>query len=123
MKNTYTGQSQLELGGTVYPLAFTWSALGELRTLYGKNFDKEVITAISEFDTAKLSDVVSIGIGGALTAAQIKELSPPLVLTANAINEALNAAFYGVEELKKKPAKSKMVILLNWLLRRQQGQE
>lgn len=118
MKNAYTGQTSIELGGHSYPLAFTWAALAELRTMYGKQFDKEVITAISEFDTSKIADIVSIGIGGALTSAQIKEISPPLVQVANAINEGLNFAFYGIEkDVKKKTMKEKSKTLLQRLFK------
>lgn len=124
MKNAYTGQSEIELGGVKYPLAFTWAAIAELRTIYGKGFDKEVISAISELDTAKLADVVSIGIGGKLSPQEIKDLSPPLVSVANVINEALNAAFYGVDEVKKKQTgQSQKATLLQRLFRLRQGQE
>lgn len=114
MKNAYTGQTEIELGGVKYPLAFTWARIAELRTMYGKAFDQEIIAAISGFDTSVIADVVSVGIGGALTSAQVKELSPALVPVSGAINEALTFAFYGPDIKKKKAPGAK---LMTWFMR------
>lgn len=105
--NPITGEYQIEIGGNIYWLRFTWRAISEIEAKYGEKpnlFDPEVIAYIAAAGLkAKHPE---------MTAEKILDLSPPLVPFAQAIQQALQWAYFGKsimppeksEEIKKNQA-------------------
>lgn len=97
MENPYTGNVELKIRGETYTINFDWDALAKLKA----NIDDEQLSAIMNGqDLTLLAEVLAIGLQKnhkGMTAAKVKQLSPPFVLAVEALNRALQYAYYGPE--------------------------
>lgn len=90
--NPVVGEKQIEIGGDIYILKFTWKALAEIEHKYGDNpnmLDPSIAAGVAE---AGLRDRYPD-----MTAERIESISPPFIPFANAINQALQYAYFGIE--------------------------
>ena len=90
--NDFTGDTALDLGGTVYRLRFSWTALAALETKFGSR------ALLGLNSPTKLAETIAIGLQEhhpEMTAARILEISPPLRPTLDTVTAALNRAMWG----------------------------
>jgi len=93
-KAAHTGEVRLDVDGAgEIPLRFKWSAISELQTAYGTEWEKEVNRICVGLDAAGMANLLAIG--SDKPADWWTEKSPPFVLAAKAIQEALHLAFFG----------------------------
>jgi len=88
--------------GKRYNIRFDWAALADITAAHGEGPNM--------FDPAIVASVASIGMRKShpeMTSEQIRELSPPLVPFANAVQEALQWAYFGDEGLPKESGEKK----------------
>ncbi len=101
-KNSYRGDVALKIGGKQYTLKYDWTAVVQLKTEFGKEFDMEVSLAITEMDLPVLAKILAIGLEcyqlGKFTDQDILSLSPPIVPIIGAIQKAISCAYYGEGE-------------------------
>lgn len=96
---------QVTIDGKRYKLRFDWDALREVNQKHGDGpnmLDPEIVASVA-----------SIGMKAhpEMTPEKIRELSPPLVPFANAVQEALQWAYFGDEGLPKDTGEKKSPIL------------
>ena len=109
--NPITGERLVEINGGKYTLRFTWKALAEIEAKYGDNpnlFNAEVIANIASYGLSEKHPE--------MTAEKIMELSPPLMPFVNAVQEALQWAYFGKEPVPKSDVKKKKTGLLRRIL-------
>lgn len=103
MINKITGEHIVDIHGVKYKLRFDWAALASIEQACGDNpnfFNPDAVAKIASIGMAKYH--------AEMTAEKIKELSPPLVPFAGAVQEALQYAYFGINpvpdksEIKKK---------------------
>lgn len=99
MPNEKRGEVHLAGVGVI---RFDWDAIANLKAQFGDNFDQAVSDAVQSLDVTAMSEILAAGTT-AMTAAQIRKASPPVMEAGNAILTALNLAFHG--ERKAPPAK------------------
>lgn len=100
--NQITGEAQIEIQGKKYTIRFDWEAIAEVNHVHGDNPNL--------FDTMVVASVAAIGMKKYhpdMTAERIRELSPPLVPFATAVQQALQWALFGAEEPTKAEKKSR----------------
>ena len=88
--NPITCEMEIEIAGKKYILRFDWQALSELQAAHGD--------APNLFHADIVASVASIGLKKRhpeMTAERIKELSPPLIPFANAVQKAIQFAYFG----------------------------
>lgn len=94
--NPVTGEKILEIGGRELVMRFDWRALSEVEKKFGDKpnlFDPETVAAVAEAGLRPRHPD--------MTAKRIIELSPPLVPFANAVQTALQWAYFGAEAVPK----------------------
>ena len=94
----------MEINGGTYTLRFTWKALAEIEAKYGDNpnlFNAEVIANIASFGLREKHPE--------MTAEKIMELSPPLMPFVNAVQQALQWAYFGKEPVPAGDVKKKKI--------------
>lgn len=112
--NKYTGEVALDIGGKPHRLVFDWEALSRLQSELGENalaslgFGMEV-TALAAFVAAGLQRHHP-----GVTAEEIIRSAPPLVLTIEAVQKAMEFALWGPdgppkEESEPHPRKRKAI--------------
>jgi len=92
MINKITGHAEIEIAGGKYTARFTWAAIAEVQEKYGDGpnmFNPDIVAGVAAIGFREHHPE--------LTAEKIKELSPPLVPFARAIQEALQWAYFGPE--------------------------
>jgi len=90
--NPVVCEKQIQIGSKPYILKFSWKALAEIEHQYGDNpnvLDPEIAAGVA---AAGLRDRHP-----EMTAEKIFEISPPFIPFANAINQALQYAYFGIE--------------------------
>jgi hypothetical protein len=100
--NKITGVSEVELGGETYSIKFDWDALSAIKDKYGD--------APNMFDASVVADVAAIGMAKHhpdITAEKIKDISPPLIPFADAVQTALQYAYFGAEAIPKEDTEEK----------------
>jgi len=116
--NPTTGEKVIAINGERLTLKFTWKAIAEVEAKHGDTPNL--------FEPETVADVAAAGLRDRhpeMTAERIMELSPPLVPLARDVQEALQYAYFGPEELPAVPGqkKSRMRGGLWRLLRRRSG--
>jgi len=119
--NSVTGEKQIDICGQKYVLRFSWKALSEIERRYG---DKPNL-----FDAEVIANVAAAGLRERhpeMTAERIMDLSPPLVPLAQAIQQALQWAYFGGEIIpgeseseKKNRRQAGWSRLIGWLFGRE----
>jgi hypothetical protein len=92
--NKHRGEAEVPGVGA---LRYDWDRIARLIDTLGPDFDAKISQAMATTDIATLAKVVAIGIPGC-TPADVREVSPPILATHNAIRDALNLAFHGKRE-------------------------
>lgn len=95
MPNTARGEQDIPGLGT---LRYDWNAIARLIDAFGESFDATLSEAMMKNDLEAVATAVAIGLGGDWTADAVKEASPPIVPTINAVMVALNLSFHGQKE-------------------------
>jgi hypothetical protein len=125
MRNGYTGDVQIPIGGKHYTLRFDYAAISELRSSHDEGVIKSLF---ADPDPNQVAEIIVIGLKRHHPEIKIEEIldhSPPLYPSINKIDLALTYAYFGPEEFKKaaeklelapgeEPAKKKK---MNWLKR------
>ncbi|MBF0358859.1 MAG: hypothetical protein HQL70_09645 [Magnetococcales bacterium] len=115
MPNRYTGEMVIEVGGEVYPLLYDWRALALVQSEVSK---EQQAMALNGDDIDSLAKLVAAGVEG-LTYEDVLSASPPLMITIQAVDIALTAAYYGPngppEEIEN--PKRPQGMISSWLLR------
>lgn len=91
-----TGKARVEIQGKKYTIRFDWEAIAEVNHVHGDNpnlFDPIVVASVAAIGMKKYHPD--------MTAERIRELSPPLVPFASAVQKALQWALLGPEEPTK----------------------
>jgi len=129
MNNQSRGIIEYQLGGRKVRLCYDWSAIEALVEVLGKDFDSQITRASLEFDTPVLAKALAVGLekyqSGEFGPEDIMELSPPVIPTVTAIQQALTVAFHGTLEVPesrdgnplKRLGRSLSRILVHWLNR------
>lgn len=107
--NPYRGEVALEIGGASRTLRYTWASVQELRREFGPDFDNRISESIVALDLDAIAKALVPGLRENwpdVTAEAVTALSPPIALTVNALQRALNYAFNGPAEAAspKEPA-------------------
>lgn len=95
MRNAHRGEVTLPGLGT---LRYDWDGLARLIGEFGQDFDSVVAKASASMDVDTIAKAVAIGLGGDVTAEDVKRASPPIVPAVQAVMRALNLAFHGDEK-------------------------
>lgn len=104
--NNYTGEAKINLGGKEYTLCYDWAALTAIHSSCG-------VEAIADMLRASPKDLSLVLLAGLkkhhpeLTGEALFSLSPPIVPTAKAINEAIHLAYFGVDAPEQDKADTK----------------
>lgn len=95
--NPHVGEVPVEIGGETYTLHFTWDAIAKM--------DNEFGTDGHDMDNPEhLAKIVAIGLQKNhpyMTEAKVREASPPIQPTVEAVVTALNYAYYGPLKARK----------------------
>lgn len=100
--NAITGTVEISLSGQSYTLRFDWDGLAAIEVTHGENPNL--------FDVDTVASIAAIGFRRQhpeLTAAKIKELSPPLLPFALLVQQALQWAYFGPEGMPDEPEDAK----------------
>jgi hypothetical protein len=92
MPNPITGEAQVEIQGKQYTLRFDWEAIAAVNAVHGDGpnmFDPVVVASVAAIGMKKYHPE--------MTAERIRELSPPLIPFAAAVQQALQWAYFGAE--------------------------
>ncbi|MFA5706800.1 MAG: hypothetical protein WDA41_10635 [Candidatus Neomarinimicrobiota bacterium] len=90
--NPITGEAEITIAGQAYSIRYDWAALAEVEAAHGQ--------APNLFSPDVVASVAAAGLKRKhpdMTAERIKELSPPLVPLAHAVQTALQWAYFGDE--------------------------
>lgn len=101
--NPVTGQKKVEIDGKPYVLRFTWAALAEVEAKHGENpnlFRPDVLASVAESGFRQFHPE--------LTAERIMELSPPIVVFAKSVQEAIQWACFGNEAVQEATQKKSL---------------
>lgn len=102
MMNAITGAVEVSISGQLYTLRFDWDGLAAMEAAHGENpnlFDVDVVASIAAIGFHQHHPE--------LTAARIKELSPPLLPFALLVQQALQWAYFGPEGIPEEPEDAK----------------
>ncbi len=109
--NSVTGEAVVEIQGKPYTLRFDWEAIAAVNAVHGDN--------PSMFDPVIVASVAAIGMKKyhpEMTAEKIRELSPPLIPFAGAVQQALQWAYFGAEKPPAETAEKKRLKTGWWQL-------
>lgn len=90
--NQYRGEQTVPGLGV---LKYDWDAIARLIDAFGQSFDSKLSEAMVANDLDAIAIAVAIGLGGEMTADDVKRASPAIVPTVNAVMLALNLSFHG----------------------------
>lgn len=117
--NPITGEHDITIAGRPYTLRYDWAALAEVESAHGQApnlFSPDVVASVAAAGLKRQHPE--------MTAERIKELSPPLVPLAHAVQTALQWAYFGAEGIpddagdKKKATPSGLFGRIRSLFRR-----
>lgn len=77
-------------------LQYDWDAVARLVAALGPDFDTKISHAAINTDLDTIALAAAVGLGE--TPEYVKDVSPPIASTAQAVMEALNLAFHGEVE-------------------------
>lgn len=100
--NAIRGEIEVPIEGKNYTLRFTWDDLAAMEAAHGDNPNL--------FDVETVASIAALGFHShhpELTAARIKELSPPLLPFAQTVQTALQWAYFGPEGIPEESEKAK----------------
>ena len=95
MRNAYTATATIECESGALTVQFDYEALAAIRT---EMKAEEVFGIVASGDLDAFCSLLAIGLRRHhpdMTAAKVKELSPPLALAQDAVNDALLYAHFG----------------------------
>jgi len=95
MDNKYTAEVSITMGDKEHTIVFDWAALSTLKSAFT---DKQLDGVISGQDIEIMGEVMAIGLQRhhkGITAQEVVDLSPPLVIAVEALDKALTFAYYG----------------------------
>lgn len=101
-----TGEQVVDIDGQKYTMRFTWKVLSEIEHKYGDSpnmFDPEIIATIASGGLRARHPE--------LTPDRVMELSPPLVPFANAVQEAIQWAYFGPTKPDTGPVKKNPTVV------------
>ena len=101
-QNPITGTAQVEIGGKQYTIRFDWEAIAQVNAVHGDGpnmFDPIVVASVAAIGMKKYHPE--------MTAERIRELSPPLIPFAAAVQQALQWAYFGAEAPPQAEKKSR----------------
>lgn len=110
MGNKYTGAVLLSVNGGDVVLRFDWEAIAALHSAYGKEWEAEVQRIATELDAHGLADILAIASDH--DAQWWMSKSPPFVPAAQAVQEALQLAFFGAGGLDDRPTAARRLMTL-----------
>ena len=101
--NQYSGDVDLLIIDKSYKLRYDWTAIAELKSQLGPEFDTAIAQASVGFDMEVIATALDIGLRrhheDELTVKDIVAVSPPVIPVTTAINQALTIAFHGTLEV------------------------
>lgn len=95
MNNPHTGEVSIDMGGETYTIVYDWNALAKLKTTFT---EADLQAVVNGQNLEVMADVLAIGLQKhheGITAEEVAKLSPPLVKTVEAIDNALTFAYFG----------------------------
>ena len=101
--NPITGESKVDIDGKEYTIRFDWSCLAEIESAHGDSpnlFNPEIVASVAAIGMKKHHPE--------LTAAQILEMSPPLIPFATEVQRAMQYAYFGAESVPKDSQKKNL---------------
>lgn len=117
MRNSYTGETPIEIEGKRLTLQFDWRALGAVKTAFP---DIEFADLLRGDRPEALAAVLAMGLNkrhpGEWTVDRILDASPPVAPTILALNDALNAAYYGPKGPPKEVTANPLRRIARWML-------
>ena len=102
--NPITGEAEINIAGKSYTIKYDWACLAEIETVHGDDpnlFNPDVVASIAAIGLKKNHPEI--------TAEKIKDLSPPLVPFAKAVQDAMKFAYFGNEPIPEKQEEKKSV--------------
>jgi hypothetical protein len=107
--NPITGLAEVDICGEKYSIRFDWEALAAVTSEHGDApnlFSPEIVASVASIGMRKHHPD--------MTAAKIRELSPPLVPFAHAVQQALQWAYFGAEDLPEDEVQKKSQPMGGW---------
>lgn len=108
--NRYKGEYPIEIGGNTYVMVFDWDAIARAHEAYGNEAIAELFRGFYPDVLAGLMEIALKKHHPDMTADIIKELSPPYIPCASAIDKAMAYAYFGVDE-----APTEKKTLMQWV--------
>lgn len=122
MVNKYNGEVPVNIGGKAYTLVYDWNAVALIQSEYGK----EAITAmLAQVQPDKMAKILLAGLNRHhpdITAEDIIKASPPILPTVEAIDTALQYAYFGPDDNKEAEGQKKKLSFIMRLLKRTASQ-
>lgn len=100
VKNKYTGETPVTIGGKTYTLVYNWTALAALET----EFKKEQIQSLDQQNPQALAKMLVIGLQEKhpdITEDLVMKSSPVVMDIVKAIDTALLYSYHGPEKAKE----------------------
>ena len=95
--NAYMGVSYLTVDGVGdVPLKFNWAAISALRSQYGDDWAEKIQTTLQSMDVTEMANILEICTEH--SSDWWMKNSPPIVRATQAIQEALEASFFGIQK-------------------------
>jgi len=101
--NYITGEAEVKINGKDYTLRYDWGCLSEIETAHGDNpnlFNPDIVASVASIGLKKRYPE--------MTPEHIKELSPPLIPFAKAVQLAMQYAYFGQEAIPKDSEKKNL---------------
>lgn len=100
--NKVTGLAKVDICGEKYSIRFDWDALAAVTEAHGDSpnlFSPDIVASVAAIGMRKYHPD--------MTHEKIRELSPPLIPFAHAVQQALQWAYFGAEGLPKNDGEKK----------------
>lgn len=92
--NDYTGITQLHVPGVGdVPIRFDWKSIADMKSEFGDNWSDQVQEILQSMDVAGMANILSFS--SDKQPDWWMKNSPPVVISAAAIQKALEASFFG----------------------------
>jgi hypothetical protein len=101
-QNPITGEAVIDICGKSYTIRFDWEAIAAVNAVHGDGpnlFNPVIVASIAAIGMKKYHPE--------MTAERIRELSPPLIPFAAAVQQALQWAYFGAEKPPTETAEKK----------------
>lgn len=117
MRNTYTAETPVDIGGKRLRLQFDWRALGAIKTAFGS---AEIGDLLRGDRPEALASMLAIGLARhhpeQWTVERILDASPPVVPVVDALTKAINAAYYGPDGPPSEVSQNPLRRIARWIL-------